>query len=164
MSFTVVTTESRASSCLSRVSFRDVEVRHYERCLSDNPSVQEGAPIGIGWEVQEEEKFSVDEFEDSREFERQPDARLLMLPKNHRHELLLSAGFSQKEIAKSVRSVIKAKNQRRQTVNNLDKIPLEEFMENTKRSMKEAFCFGKSKESKIFLAESNQFNIANAAA
>ncbi|CAJ1954329.1 unnamed protein product [Cylindrotheca closterium] len=157
-------TEESCSSLRSKVGFRDVEVRHYERCISDNPSVQDGPPIGIGWKVEEEQKFSVDEFEGSREFVRQPDVNSLMLPKTHRQELLLSEGFSKKEIAQSVRSVIKAKNQRRQTVNNLDKIPLEEFMENTKRSVKGVFCIGKSKENKMLLSESQTLPIANAAA
>ena len=155
---------SSSSKSESKVGFRDVEVRHYERCISDNPSVQDGPPIGIGWKVEEEHKFSVDEFEGSREFVRQPDINCLMLPKTHRQELLLSEGFSKKEMAQSVRSVIKAKNQRRQTVNNLDKIPLEEFMENTKRSMKGVFCLGKSKENKMLLAESQTLHFANAAA
>mmetsp|Transcript_32802 Transcript_32802/g.79467 ORF Transcript_32802/g.79467 Transcript_32802/m.79467 type:complete len:166 (-) Transcript_32802:232-729(-) len=157
-------TEMSSGSFRSQVGFRDVEVRHYERCLSDNPSVQDGPPIGIGWEVHGEQKFSVDEFEGSRELARQPDINLLMLPKTHRQELLMSAGYSQKEIAQSVRGVIKAKNQRRQTVNNLDKIPLEEFMENTKRSMKGVFCFGKSKENKIFMSEAQKLHVTNAAA
>lgn len=154
--------ESNASA--SSVGFGAVEVRHYERCLSDNPSVQDGAPIGIGWEVQEEEKFSVDEFEGCRESKRQSDVNRLMLPKTHRHELLLSAGFTQKEIAQSVRNVIKVKNQRRQTVNNLDKLPMEEFMEETKRSLKGVFCFGKNKENKMLLDECQKIGLMNAAA
>ena len=158
------TSDRSTNSLSSRVSFSEVEVRHYERCLSDNPSVQDGAPIGIGWEVEGKQQFSVDEFEGSRELERQPDVNLLMLPKTHRHELLLSAGYSKKEIAQSVRGVIKAKNQRRQTVNNLDKIPLEEFMETTKRSVKGVFCFGKNKENKMIMNESQKIHVANAAA
>ncbi|KAL3937621.1 MAG: hypothetical protein SGBAC_007313 [Bacillariaceae sp.] len=155
---------SSSSSFKSQVGFRDVEVRHYERCISDNPSVQDGAPIGIGWKVHEEEKFSVDEFEGNRELSRSPDITQLMLPKTHRQELLLSAGFSKKEIAQSVRSVIKVKNQRRQTVNNLDKIPIEEFMENAKSSMKGMLCIGKSKENEMLLSEAQKFPVANAVA
>ena len=151
--------------CSSQVRFGSVEVRHYELCLSDNPSVSGGAPIGIGWDVLLAKEISVDEFERVREFVRRTDAKLLMLPKAQRYAMLLSVGYTQKEIARSVKEVVTVKNQRRQTlVNDISKIRLKRFMEETKLSLKGALSIGKNKDVKMTVRDSQELIFVNAAA
>lgn len=108
------------------VSFGHVSLRFYPRALSDNPSVQSGPAIGIGWEYftpsATEQPFAVDDFESHRAG-MGPRTRTvssqLVLSRHEREMILVDAGYRQKEIAEAVRTILKAKNQRKQTVTSL---------------------------------------------
>lgn len=153
---------SSSSSGSSRVSFSCVQVRQYRRAINDNPSVSDGPPIGIGWDHDSESEYALEEWEDSRIGNRRSYSELLV-PRDQRHVMLVDAGFSEKEIAGSVRNVLKAKYNRRQTVNNLKASPVEEFMEKTSRKVKNVFCFGKSRDS-LFALEYSENRVVNTAA
>lgn len=119
------------------VSFCEVQVREYERILEFNPSVTSGPAVGIGWNYfPDEGHFSLENFEESREFSRCNSVDELALPRDAREHLLRSWGFTQREIATSVRSILRSKNQRKQTVQNLHAANMEEFMEKATRKMK----------------------------
>jgi hypothetical protein len=122
----------------SKVNFTGVQVRHYPRAINDNPSVTDGPPIGIDWDYDTVSNYSVDEWENSRMGNRRSYA-LMLVSRDERHAMLVDAGFSEKEIAGSIRNVLKVKFKRRQTVNNLKASPMEEFMENTSRKVKSVF-------------------------
>lgn len=128
------------------VDFGNVEIRLYQRSISDNPSVTDGPPIGIDWVYDEETTFTVNEFEDERDCNRRSQKHLA-IPRTIRQSLLVEAGFSQKEIANAVRMALKVKHQRRQTINNLKATAMEESMENVTRKMKKAFSFGRARDS-----------------
>lgn len=129
----------------SHVDFGHVEIRLYQRAISDNPSVTDGPPIGIDWTYDSEATFTVNEYEDERDCCRR-SLDNLVIPRGMRQNILVEAGFSQKEIASAVRNALKAKNQRRQTINNLKAFAMEESVENMTRKVKKAFRFGKSKD------------------
>ena len=119
------------------VSFCEVKVRNYERILEFNPSVTSGPAVGIGWNYSPEDQiFSLENFEESREFSRCNSVDELALPRDKREDLLRNWGFTQREIAFSVRSILRSKNQRKQTVQNLHAASMEEFMEKATRKMK----------------------------
>eukprot|EP00980_Cylindrotheca_fusiformis_P004473 scaffold953_cov141-Cylindrotheca_fusiformis.AAC.17 len=132
------------NSCSSRVSFGQVKVREYPRAITDNPAVSDGPPIGIGWDYDTEADYPIDQWEGDRMYFRRNHTELLV-PRDERHERLVEAGCSEKEIAGSIRNVLKVKYNRRQTVNNLKAAAVEEFMEKTSRKVKSAFCIGKSR-------------------
>jgi hypothetical protein len=120
-------------------SFGSVNVRYYERIASDNPASATGPSIGIGWNFEEREKLTVDEWEKERLAVRgtvfQP------LSAKRRTSILLKAGISNKEIVDMIRVINKSRSQRKSTVDNLSAQKLEEIAEQTKRTLGR-FLFG----------------------
>jgi hypothetical protein len=126
------------------VSFDQVEVRYYERVISDNPAVQSGAAIGIGWRFERGERIDVDYWEESKGPPRKSVE--LFLPRHVREHMLRDAGYTKKEIADMVRITLKTKNQRKQTVNNLQVAGVEEAVENASRTFSRLLSFGSYKK------------------
>ncbi len=132
------------------VSFCEVQVRNYERILEVNPSVTSGPAVGIGWNYSpdDDEIFSLENFEEIREFARCNSTDQLALPRDKREHLLRTWGYTQREIACSVRSILRSKNQRKQTIQNLHSSSMEEFVENATRKMKHALLLPLHKRKK----------------
>ena len=118
------------------VAFAQVNIREYERILSDNPCVSSGPPIGIGWRhAPEALVVDVDDCEASKPSPRQRSEYLV--PKHVREGLIQEhAGVGRREIAGAVRSIQKAKAQRRRTVINLGYQPAQERIEGARRKVK----------------------------
>eukprot|EP00536_Pseudo-nitzschia_multiseries_P003979 jgi/Psemu1/186900/e_gw1.63.36.1 len=133
------------------VSFCEVQVRNYERILEVNPSVTSGPALGIGWNYypEEDETFSLENFEGTREHARRHSMEDLALPRYERENILRSLGYSQKEIAGSVRTILRLKNQRKQTIHNLNVSYMEEFMESATRKMKRVLLFPLQNRKKV---------------
>lgn len=127
-----------------KVGFNYVYLRHYERILTDNPAVQSGPAIGIGWRYKRGCCFDVDEFEQCRGLPRRSDE--LILSRTTRENILRGCGYNQKDIADMVRVILKAKNQRKTTVNNLSSQGMEETVENARKTVKRLLTFGMSKD------------------
>lgn len=132
------------------VSFCEVKVRNYERILEVNPSVTSGPALGIGWNYspEEDEIFSLENFEETREHFRRHSMKDLALPRCERESILQSLGYTQKEIAGSVRTIIRLKNQRKQTIHNLHASSVEEFVEMATRKVKRVLLFPLHKRKK----------------
>jgi hypothetical protein len=120
------------------VSFGSVNIRSYERILSDNPASTSGPSIGIGWAFAQEECTAVDEWDKERQGMRKQKRSKMVLSAKKRENLLLSIGYSDKEILEMVRKINKARGQRRNTVTNLDNQAVEEVVENARRKIKHA--------------------------
>jgi len=124
------------------VSFCEVEIRRYERILEINPCVTSGPAVGIGWVYSPVvESFPLEIFEKTREYLRCSSTDELTISRHEREDLLRSWGYTQREIACSVRTILRTKNQRKQTVQNLHASSVEEFMENATRKMKHVLLF-----------------------
>ena len=121
------------------VSFSSVEVRQYERILGDNPACSTGPPLTIGWKFDESKtmNMSVDDYEYDHGLNR--DDTAMVLSRQAREEMLLELGYSLKEMAMSVRKNIRLKNRRRQTVNNLSVMKVEEMVETTMKKIGNVF-------------------------
>lgn len=119
----------------SSVSFSTVEIRHYDRILGDNPSCSCGPPLSIGWYHDESSTIvdTVDDYEYSRTTRR--GHKELTIPKSERQKLLLKLGYSRKEITQTVRTILKLKKKRRQTVNNLSYLQVEDFFEGASKQI-----------------------------
>ena len=186
-----------------RVRFGYVHVRHYERILSDHPSVQSGPSIGIGWryypnstdenggssgldesrsnkDVKDDVISSCCTTLDINEYERllhvkkerkgreqaQQNAKYwssqsisysdhycpkgtrqryeqsFLLSRSEREGILKEWGYQQKDVAKMIRNIIKVKNQRRQTFNNLGRFEaMEEYIEVMQRRIVKVLLF-----------------------
>lgn len=137
----------------SRVSFSTVEVRHYERILGDNPGVSSGPPLSIGWNYYEDRtlRVSVDEYE----YYHNPcqDESDMVLSRYERESILEGLGYSEKDVARSIRQNYKMKRNRRQTVNNLPVMAIEEAVETAKKSLSKILPGRKTRSSKILYKE-----------
>jgi hypothetical protein len=128
---------------VSGVKFDSVEVRYYERILDINPSVTSGAAIGIGWRYKQGGRLSVDDWELHRTGARHSSD--LVLPRHVREGILKNLGYTQMDIAEATRIVLKAKNRRKTTVQNLGCQNLEEAVESASRRVKDILSFGSKK-------------------
>lgn len=121
----------------TKVQFSTVDIREYEMEIGDNPSCSRGPAITLGWKVTKCELYrSVDAFDCKRANTRKDKAHRLIMSRQERELMLLENGFSRFEIADSVRKIIRTKNQRRQTVNNLPIARFEEAIESAGRKVK----------------------------
>ena len=126
-----------------KVSFDSVDIRYYERILDINPAVTNGAAIGIGWRYKRGGRHPVDEWESKRGASR--PANDLVLPRHVREALLKDLGYSQQDIAAAVRVIFKAKNKRKQTVQNLGAESVELVVESAAMKVKNILSMGMKK-------------------
>jgi len=83
--------------------------------------------------------MNLEDFERARPPRR--DQLDLVLTRGERHRLLVEWGASGQEVIESIRTIIRVKNQRRQTVNNLGSYDrIEEVIENVMRGAKRVIC------------------------
>mmetsp|Transcript_101392 Transcript_101392/g.205838 ORF Transcript_101392/g.205838 Transcript_101392/m.205838 type:complete len:375 (+) Transcript_101392:211-1335(+) len=124
------------------VTFCEVQIRNYERVLEVNPSVTSGPAVGIGWNyIEQDNILTLDSFEKTRGYNPRRSIRDLALPRDEREDMLRGLGYSNKEIACSVRTILRSKNQRKQTIQNLHASNVEEFVEKATRKMKHVLLF-----------------------
>ena len=119
------------------VRFGTVQIRSFERILGDNPSTISGAPIGIGWKFVQFRPQSVNEFEERRLPTR--PSHSLVLNRDIREEMLVSLGYSKRDIAAAIRTNLKCRNKRRQTVQNLRAEGVEEKVESAVKGVMRMF-------------------------
>ena len=121
---------------ISSVSFSTIEIRNYERVLGDNPSCSHGPAVSIGWQYEPDPiTVQLDEYEYYRTEDRL-DGTALVLSRSEREEILEERGYSRSAIADAVRTNVKIKNNRRQTVHNLPVARFEEVAESVRRKVK----------------------------
>lgn len=127
----------RSSDCGRRVSFDRVQVRSFNRILDVNPAVSSGPAIGIGWKIKSQKQMSVDDWELRKDMSHKRGGQDLVLQRGTRESLLIDAGYSSKDLARATRVILKWKNQRKTTLNNLQAQPYEEALENAARKLKQ---------------------------
>eukprot|EP00978_Attheya_sp_CCMP212_P043973 scaffold296224_cov51-Attheya_sp.AAC.2 len=120
------------------IRFSLVEIREFPRILGDNPSCRSGPPITIGWDYDKAAivKIPIREFDEISRKNKKKGGFRLVLSRHEREEILFRGGYTQSQIAQNVRQMIKIKNQRRQTINNLPVARFEEAMESVIRKIK----------------------------
>jgi len=120
----------------SFVSFSTIETRVYETILGDNPSCSCGAPLSLGWEYDETKTTceTVNDYE-LRRGKRSIVQSELSLSKLERQKILYGLGYTRKEVTDVVRSMLKLKKQRRQTVNNISLTQVEEIFEGASKQL-----------------------------
>lgn len=130
------------------VSFSTIEIRSYDRVLGDNPSCSHGPAVSIGWQYEPDPiTVQLDEYEYYRSEDRL-DGTALVLSRSEREEILEDLGYSRSAIADAVRTNVKIKNNRRQTVHNLPVARLEEVAESAKRKLKRVVLRKNKKDEK----------------
>lgn len=117
-----------------RVRFDVVQVREHDTVLDNNPSCSEGPAIALGWVKTFETTFPIDEFDHAKKHRRYHDD--LVLSKHTREGILIKSGYTKTDMAKSTRNIIKARNQRRRTVQSVGVQNLEYAMQRVGRRFK----------------------------
>ena len=126
----------------NKISFTDIEIRYYEQILSDNPSVRSGPPIGIGWRYRTTHKpLAVDTWEERRQNDRRYLAGL-MISRHERTSRLLDLGYSRKDLANSIREVMRVKNSRTKTFQNMGFEHFEEILERITKTFMNVLTLG----------------------
>mmetsp|Transcript_4238 Transcript_4238/g.8569 ORF Transcript_4238/g.8569 Transcript_4238/m.8569 type:complete len:248 (-) Transcript_4238:221-964(-) len=128
---------SATSGARARIRFDKIEMREYERSLSDNPSTTSGPPIGIGWKYNPSATvvMDIEEYEVYKEKYARSKSELA-IPARTRREMLQEAGFSKTEIATAVRRARKDKDRRNLSVQNQKYDPLAEKVDRVKQGIK----------------------------
>ena len=124
------------------VHFGRVQVRLYERVLDINPAVTNGAAVGIGWRYRKGGVMTVDEWDEQRGAGVRHHSQLVM-PRHVRESILKDWGYKQKDIAGATRNILKAKQERLVTVQNLNSQGMEEALERASRKVKGLLNFKK---------------------
>ena len=140
----VKSSQSGMSRSRKVVGFDQVEVRYYERIVTDNPAVQSGPAIGIGWRYRRGGRVDIDYWEQGKGVPRTSSE--MVLPRHVRERMLTENGVSKKDMADMVRVTLRVKNQRKQTVNNLSVAGMEEAVEKATRRMSRLLSFGRSRD------------------
>jgi hypothetical protein len=122
------------------VSFGTVRVQYYERVIDVNPGCSSGVSLGIGWKFNKSRRLPIDEYELQRGGVRYK-AQQLVLPRNIREDIAKEFGFSQKEIAEGTRQNLRYKNERKQTIDNLNLAGVEEKLESAQRKVVRLMTF-----------------------
>jgi hypothetical protein len=128
------------------VSFSTIELRLYERVLSDNPACSTGPSIGIGWSYHDASvTLGIDEYEISREGQGRSVTEL-HLSRSTREQLVREWGYTDREIAANIRDRNRVRFGRRQTANNLGAERLEEAIESLRNKVKKALFLHKEQQ------------------
>lgn len=131
------TTSLDPTSLTRRISFDVVEIREYNRILSDNPATTNGPPVGLGWEYSPEDTVRIDlETYESYQSNARRSKRQLAIPSEVRQEMLLAEGYSFGEIAKTVREIRKIRERRNISFHHMKYDPIAERVETLKRGVK----------------------------
>mmetsp|Transcript_21971 Transcript_21971/g.39185 ORF Transcript_21971/g.39185 Transcript_21971/m.39185 type:complete len:198 (+) Transcript_21971:119-712(+) len=103
-----------------RVSFHDeLHIAEYPIEIGDNPGCSCGAPITIGWTPIASYRTSLEEFDTSRHGLRR-HKKELAIPAAVREDRLRNEGYTTTEIRKANVARAMSRQQRRQTVDNLE--------------------------------------------
>jgi hypothetical protein len=131
-----------AAAPTSSVSFGAVNIRYYERILTDNPSCADGRAIGLGWNVEEVREYTtVDAWQDAR----RSHGKKLQLSKKKRERILAMQGYSEREIEQMAHVIHKIRHQRQATFASLGSQEVEELVESARHTVKK-FLFLKKKK------------------
>ena len=130
------------------ISFGHVTVRHYDRTVSDNPSVSSGCAIGLDW------KYSrTDHYESTNDFEVNTSSRSLSklkLDRKKRESILkYDWGIPKPVLASTLRGINATKSRRIRTQHNLKWSDLEERWQGAVKKMKKILRLRKSTKEEI---------------
>jgi len=99
----------------TRVSFNQIEIREYSRCMGDNPATTEGPPLSIDWDYNVAGTYAVDEYECVRTPQRL--CQTLCVPRTIREDILLTqTDVTKTEMKKAVEEIRVARFRRSMSV------------------------------------------------
>eukprot|EP00543_Licmophora_paradoxa_P012963 CAMPEP_0202470090 /NCGR_PEP_ID=MMETSP1360-20130828/80481_1 /ASSEMBLY_ACC=CAM_ASM_000848 /TAXON_ID=515479 /ORGANISM="Licmophora paradoxa, Strain CCMP2313" /LENGTH=176 /DNA_ID=CAMNT_0049095655 /DNA_START=223 /DNA_END=753 /DNA_ORIENTATION=- len=128
----------RISKQRNGVSFDTVTVRQYEMLLGDHPQVSTGPPVSIGWNYEQQQPESIDDFETRRCLYRKKQLNHMVMNYYKRTAIIERAGFTAIEIKAASCEADRIKRQRYVTRRMLPLWKIEDVIESTGRKAKRA--------------------------
>jgi hypothetical protein len=108
-------TNPHPTSLPTRVSFDQIEIREYSRCMGDNPATTHGPSLSIDWDYSVAGTYAVDEYEDTR-----PPRRVsqqMCVPRAIREDILMThTDITKKDMKKAVEEIRVARCRRSMSV------------------------------------------------
>ena len=99
----------------TRVSFNQIEIREYARCMGDNPATTDGPPLSIDWDYNVAGTYAVDEYEDIRTTQRM--CHTASISRAIREDILLThTDVTKNEMKKTVEEIRVARFRRSMSV------------------------------------------------
>jgi hypothetical protein len=143
---TVVKKDSSSRSSQSNeseskmVQFGTIEIRSYDICIGDNPSVSYGTPVSLDWTYETicAGDVSVDVYESSKPRQRRNLRQMMMNSYHRRHILQMHWDATEADCVQAERAVNRLRNQRCITKALLPLAPLEDCVTSAMRKVKRA--------------------------
>lgn len=120
------------------VSFHQIEIAEHEYELGDNPSVNGGCPIQIGWEPMHTIAVDVEEYEEARTNLPHRSREQMRLPPTYREHLAKQAGASRSEVEQATQQARKINKSRLQSIKAQPWDKLHYRLEKTSRALRKA--------------------------
>ena len=133
---------SSLSNSKRNVSFTDISVREYDVELSDHPSCSYGPPIQLGWDYEEKEPTTVEDYEVTRSPHRRQNVHDLVLSYNarkHRLKHCSKQRYDKRDIAAAEKEIDKIKRERMITEFFLPAMVIDETIEKVCGYVKQVF-------------------------
>jgi hypothetical protein len=149
---------AKESTSKRTVRFSDITIQCYPIIVGDTPGGTSGPPLAIDWEVISSTCISVDEYEQSR-----PAARNkveMMMPSQHRTQLLKNSGFTKDEIRVGTKSANLARARRKITLQNLHMSKVHEAFELSLRKVHTIISGGSKKNQEKALMDQSRHHSA----
>ena len=106
-----------STATAKQVTFGDITIKEYDIVLGDHPNVSGGAPIQIGWDVQDVHTRNLDLYEVMRG-DRRKGKKQLAIPVQKRGHMLLKAGYTLEDIGNAALAADEMKRLRQETIKN----------------------------------------------
>ena len=127
--FVVSELTERSTKSSALVQFSSIEVRSYDLCIGDNPSVSWGTPISLDWDYVVELKDTVDNYESIRSLTKRRNMRQMMMNFNYRRNiLLLHWNVTEEQLLQAEKEMNLIRSQRNVTRALLPLAPIEDCM------------------------------------
>ena len=134
--------QSNASSANTKpkklVQFGSIEIRSYDICIGDNPSVSYGTPVSLDWTYQLCGQVAVDVYESSKPRQRRNLRQMMMNSYHRRHVLLMHWNATEAECLAAEQQVNRLRNQRGLTKALLPLAPVEDAVTSGWRKLRRA--------------------------
>lgn len=129
---------SQRSESKKMVQFGTIEIRSYDLCIGDNPSVSYGTPVSLDWTYETvcSGDISVDVYESRKPRQRRNLRQMMMNSYHRRHVLLLHWNATEADCVAAERAVNRLRNQRCLTKALLPLQPLEDCVTSCVRKVK----------------------------
>lgn len=135
------TSKTKTGKMDRRVSFGEIQMRHYTQTVGDHPCTDRGPPISLDWMYKEGERIPVDEYE--AKFESKSRRKPTMLSVNDRRNILMQEyGYDISDIKAAIRERIKTAHQRKQSAKATPVMKLEKTMKYIRSNAKHILHLG----------------------